>query len=505
MFDLHVPYVSSSMPLPFPQHQQAKREPLQARRLFTEAPQHHHHLLHHQHPQQQQHQQQQQQHSFSTHDSHSHYTLTSSSARKATNASIPPRVPISSRAKPSKLAVSTANLPPACPPPNKPLPPRPVAVPLQRYPYPQHVAQQLPPPKTKAQQAYPSPDPPTPADSMAERYLNRHQLNAAFVSMYTLGQELGSGGFGFVCSAVRKCDEREVACKFIVKSKVPAQGWARDAELGVVPMEVFMLKNIQHDNIITYLDFFEDMTFFYLITELHGAPWTSTRSDPSGESSAPPPTQTLTPITPTSFFPGERASGGMVSSGSAPASPPLSPMMIPKLTRRPSMDLFECIEQHDRLTESQARFVFRQIISAIKHLHSLGIVHRDIKDENILVDEHFCVKLIDFGSAAFVPQPTGKLFDRFLGTIQYASPEILRGEKYRGPEAEIWALGCCLYIMLNGEVPFTTPAQAAQHAYTFPKHRLSPQCMDLLDCMLEKRPSRRASIHDVAAHVWLNM
>lgn len=188
---------------------------------------------------------------------------------------------------------------------------------------------------------------------------------------------------------------------------------------------------------------------------------------------------------------------------------------------------FRCIEQHDRLNENQARFVFRQIVSAVRHLHQLGVVHRDIKDENILVDENFHVKLVDFGSAAFIPRTANaKLFDRFLGyvemgrtlvhaahliitlllhdsTIQYAAPEILKGEKYRGPEAEIWALGCCLYIMLNGEVPFTTPAQAAQQAFTFPKHSLTRQCHDLLDIMLEKKASRRANIHDVAAHPWL--
>ncbi|KAJ3003584.1 hypothetical protein HKX48_001695 [Thoreauomyces humboldtii] len=356
---------------------------------------------------------------------------------------------------------------------------------------------------------------------MAARYLTKHQIHSVFASRYTIAQELGSGGFGFVCSAVSLLDGQEVAVKFILKSKVPAQGWARDSELGVVPMEVFMLKNISHSNIISYIDFYEDMTFFYLVTELHGAPWTSSRSDLHTQSLPPqllqPSDHLPSPVTPGNFFAEELRSGpgGLVSSslGSpmstgarSPASPPTSPLMVPKLSRRPSMDLFECIEQHDRLSESQARFVFGQIISAIRHLHALGVVHRDIKDENILVNEEFHVKLVDFGSAAFIPQPpTGKLFERFLGTIQYASPEILKGEKYRGPEAEVWALGCCLYIMLNGEVPFTTPSQAAQHAYTFPKHRLSSQCVSLLDAMLDKNPRRRATILDVASHPWLNI
>ncbi|KAJ3176841.1 hypothetical protein HDU87_004772 [Geranomyces variabilis] len=357
---------------------------------------------------------------------------------------------------------------------------------------------------------------------MAARYLSRHPIHAGFASRYTIGQELGSGGFGFVCSALCHDTNQEVAVKFILKSKVPAQGWARDSELGVVPMEVFMLKNISHENVIKYVDFYEDMTFFYLVTELHGAPWTSSRTDLHTQS-LPAALETLqqtllpSPITPSTFnneFQQPRATpGGLVcSSPITPATPrspatatgQLPPQPPPRLTRRPSMDLFECIEQHDRLTEPQARCVFGQIVSAVAHLHSLGVVHRDIKDENILVDEDFHVKLVDFGSAAFIPQPpAGKLFDRFLGTIQYASPEILRGEKYRGPEAEVWALGCCLYIMLNGGVPFTTPQQAATQAYTFPKQGLSRECLDLLDAMLNKKASRRPSVMEVVNHPWL--
>ncbi|KAJ3163470.1 hypothetical protein HDU86_000049 [Geranomyces michiganensis] len=526
-----------------------------------------------------------------------------------TNATIPPRCPAQSGGggggggrsnKPAHLVVTTSNLPPAHPPPNRPLPPRPVPVPgaatatssasttshrdsslqqqqRQRLAVKNRAAAAATSASASASAAaaaaYPSPDnclPVAQPASMAARYLSRHPIHAGFASRYTIGQELGSGGFGFVCSALCHETNREVAVKFILKSKVPAQGWARDSELGVVPMEVFMLKNISHENVIKFVDFFEDMTFFYLVTELHGAPWTSSRTELHTQS-LPAALETLqqtllpSPVTPSTFgsssknnhsefqqqpqqhqVPPPRATpGGLVcSSPITPATPrsptaPPTPLSAtpffcsqqqqqqqqqrqqqqqqhphehqhhhqppPRLTRRPSMDLFECIEQHDRLTEPQARCVFGQIVSAVAHLHSLGVVHRDIKDENILVDEDFHVKLVDFGSAAFIPQPpAGKLFDRFLGTIQYASPEILRGEKYRGPEAEVWALGCCLYIMLNGGVPFTTPQQAATQAYTFPKQGLSRECLDLLDAMLHKKASRRPTVSEVVNHPWLN-
>ena len=61
------------------------------------------------------------------------------------------------------------------------------------------------------------------------------------------------------------------------------------------------------------------------------------------------------------------------------------------------------------------------------YLHSLNILHRDIKDENIILNQHFHIKLIDFGSATFMEE--GKLFGTFCGTMEYCSPEVLSGNK----------------------------------------------------------------------------
>jgi serine/threonine protein kinase len=207
------------------------------------------------------------------------------------------------------------------------------------------------------------------------------------------------------------------------------------------------------------------------------------------------------------------------------------------LNRRSSCDLFECIELMERFTEAQARHVFRQIASAVAYLASLSIVHRDIKDENILIDDHFNVKLIDFGSASFLglsqrrsgsslhhhyhhqnpnsnhqhhhqpqqqqqPQPQ----QMFLGTLQYAAPEILEGRQHQGLECEVWSLACCLYIMLVGEAPFESLRDIRLSAPMRPRNPnivFSPMCAHLLAWMFEKDPARRPSIVQVLNHPWL--
>jgi len=125
------------------------------------------------------------------------------------------------------------------------------------------------------------------------------------------------------------------------------------------------------------------------------------------------------------------------------------------------------------------------------------------------------VKLVDFGSASFYSNAStnspnsqshshpdqGTLFSRFLGTLQYAPPEILKGHPYCGPSAEIWALGCCLYIMLTGSVPFDSPEKACNSEFRRP--RVSGGCLDLLSWMLCKDPRGRPGVEDVMEHGWM--
>ncbi|KAI7823057.1 kinase-like domain-containing protein [Gamsiella multidivaricata] len=324
--------------------------------------------------------------------------------------------------------------------------------------------------------------------TVSARQLQNHVLQPEFLSEYVLGDELGSGGFGFVVSATRMSDYKEVAVKFIFRDKVPVHGWAKDPELGVIPMEIYVLRNVQHSNIIGFLNAYQDPKFFYLVMELHGTPWSANN---------PLLNKNNTSSTSTS------SSSISLSHSSSENELYMEPPKPSLLVRRTSCDLFECIEHHSKFSESQARIIFKQIVECVEYLNSRGICHRDIKDENVVIDNDFKVKLIDFGSAVIIPRPHGKLFDRFYGTINYASPEILKGEKYRAESAEIWSLGILLYTILYGEVPFNDPLQAISGPYISPRVQSSPECLHLLNWMLAKSPERRATIEDVVDHPWI--
>jgi serine/threonine protein kinase len=125
--------------------------------------------------------------------------------------------------------------------------------------------------------------------TVADRFLINHTLSPAFTARYTIQDEIGSGGYGFVCSAIRKSDAVEVAVKFIIRENIPHQGWARDSVLGIIPLECYFIKKIRHPNIIGFLDYFEVQRVSYLVTQLHGSPW-NTENDPHSITTLSPPT-----------------------------------------------------------------------------------------------------------------------------------------------------------------------------------------------------------------------
>ncbi|CAG9326659.1 unnamed protein product [Blepharisma stoltei] len=105
-----------------------------------------------------------------------------------------------------------------------------------------------------------------------------------------------------------------------------------------------------------------------------------------------------------------------------------------------------------KLNEDEGRRIFGQILSAVDYCHSLGIAHRDIKLENILIDKYNNIKLIDFGFSTYVS--SDKKNTVFCGTPSYMAPEIIARRGYQAASADIWALGVLLYVLLCGNYPF---------------------------------------------------
>jgi len=150
------------------------------------------------------------------------------------------------------------------------------------------------------------------------------------------------------------------------------------------------------------------------------------------------------------------------------------------------------------LHEAKARRVFQQLTSAVQYCHSLNIIHRDIKHKNILFDNRGSVKLIDFGLSNWA---CGGVMS-FCGTPAYASPEMLLGTQYMGPEVDVWSLGILLYSLVTGKLPFLNVVDIVKQNYIIPPS-LSHECADLIRKCLLIDLSKRATLNDIANHTWL--
>jgi serine/threonine protein kinase len=118
----------------------------------------------------------------------------------------------------------------------------------------------------------------------------------------------------------------------------------------------------------------------------------------------------------------------------------------------PCLDLFDFIHRQRCLAEPLARFLFRQVVQAVADCAANRVLHRDLKDENVLLELGTGrVRLIDFGAATLLNRTR---FHDFQGTRLYCPPEWFLHSLYLGREAAVWSLGVLLYNMLNGRLPF---------------------------------------------------
>lgn len=167
-------------------------------------------------------------------------------------------------------------------------------------------------------------------------------------------------------------------------------------------------------------------------------------------------------------------------------------------------DIANDITSHGKYQLPRARYYIGALLAALHYLHfTVGVVHRDVKPENLLLDCHGRLKLADFGSCRFINDGDHVPDKRtnFVGTANYIPPELLNGKAEPGIGADWWAAGCVLYQMLTGELPYrgTTEYLIFQsilnHDLVFPEG-FDPSARDLISRLMNRDPGQRLGIRE---------
>ncbi|MBW0492480.1 hypothetical protein O181_032195 [Austropuccinia psidii MF-1] len=342
-----------------------------------------------------------------------------------------------------------------------------------------------------------------PIDPRSYSALTGHRSLQSFI----IHSSAGSGAYGIVKYAHEKGSDGQpigppLVIKSIIKQKILADCWKRHKVLGPIPVEIHVLDHLRRVNyrpsIITmarkYIESRENLG------QLQSIP---SRSELIQNFNIHLNHSSIQQIS-------QQKTGHPNICGILDyfEDPDYYYLVMPRFGQ--GKDLFERIElAPDGLPAKEMKKIIEQIVDALAFLHERNIAHRDLKDENVILDNDGNAQLIDFGSAAYVRE--GKKFETFSGTLDFAAPEVLKGERHGGKEVDIWALGVMMYVLVRGECPFWNEEEALSGLTKGTRARqsldikiesgeLSESLMDLLQQCLSLDPDKRPTIEMICWH-----
>lgn len=179
-------------------------------------------------------------------------------------------------------------------------------------------------------------------------------------------------------------------------------------------------------------------------------------------------------------------------------------------------EMIDMVEGSRGLPEHQVRRYIIQVLVALQHLHTHGLVHRDLKVENLLLDDRGNIKIIDFGLSNFMPghgenqNASKEGLTTQCGSPAYAAPELLAKKVY-GPKVDVWSAGIVAYALLTGRLPFTVEPFKISSLYkkmvagemNHLPTTLSKNCREFISKILAANPDKRPTVDEAMSHKWL--
>jgi len=174
--------------------------------------------------------------------------------------------------------------------------------------------------------------------------------------------------------------------------------------------------------------------------------------------------------------------------------------------------LFDLCQTMGGMGEDYGRFFLNQMCEVVGYMQGKGVVHRDLKLENILVDDQMNLKVADFGFATY--KKINKL-QSYRGTMTYMAPEIKEGKVYDGKQIDMFSIGVILFIIIQGIFPFKE-AKKDEYFYNLiingkldtywskvGGENLSPEFKDLILKMFSYDGSKRPTVEELKSHPWM--